>query len=341
MHDRLRRTLGGLGRTLVTVGILILLFVAYELWGTGWFTAREQSDLKSDFKAALEARNATTTTSVTPPSTTSGPRTTTTVPSRPVEDRDIAKILSRVREGDAIGLINLPWGQYAVVQGTSRDALKKGPGHYLNTPYPGQYGNAAIAGHRTTYLHPFQPLDTLRVGDIITVQMLWGTYTYRVMTPPTPVRPSDSYVAATAEPRRPGFDHPDSRPISQAWLTLTTCHPQYSARQRLIVQAQLVVAKSPKPVKYVPRPQSEPPAGGSGEVAGPAAAGDGLALGGDAAARGPMVLFAIVFVLVGALWWWVYRHWRHPATWFAGLVVFAPVLIGFYVYLERVLPAGY
>jgi sortase A len=339
MHDRLRRTLGGLGRTLVTVGLLILLFVAYELWGTGWFTAREQSKLKSDFKAELQARAATTTTSTPPTTTGKRPHTsTTTTPSRPVEDSDIAKILAGIKEGDPIGLMNLPWGQYAVVQGTSRDDLKKGPGHYLNTPYPGQYGNAAIAGHRTTYLHPFQPLATLHVGDTFTVQMLWGTYTYRVMTPPTPVRPHDSYVAATAEPQRPGFDHPDSRPISQAWLTLTTCHPEYSASQRLVVQAELVVAKSPKPVKYVPRPQPKP-SSGSGQVAAPAA--DGLALGGDMSARGPAVLFGLFLAFVGALWWWVYRHWRHPATWLVGLVVFAPVLIGFYVYLERVLPAGY
>lgn len=341
MHDRLRRTLGGLGRTLVTVGLLILFFVGYQLWGTGWFTARDQSRLKSDFRAALDARAAGATTKPSSTTTGSGPRSTTTTPTRPVEDSEIARILAGVKEGDPIGLMNLPWGQYAIVEGTSRDDLKKGPGHYLNTPYPGQYGNAAIAGHRTTYLHPFLDLDTLKVGQTITIQMLWGTYTYRVMTPPTAVRPSDTYVAATANRTRPGTNQPDSRPISEAWLTLTTCNPKYSARERLIVQAQLVTAKSPKPVKYVPRPQPRLDPSGGGRVAASARGDRGLALGGDMSARVPAVFYGLFVAFVGALWWWVYRHWRHPSTWLAGLVVFAPVLIGFYVYLERLLPAGF
>ena len=107
------------------------------------------------------------------------------------------------------------------------------------------------------------------------------------------------------------------------------------------MQAQLVMAKSPKPVKYVPRPQPKPTASGGGGIAASARGNDGLALGGDKSARVPAVLYGLFVALVGALWWWVYRHWRHPSTWLAGLVAFAPVLIGFYVYLERLLPAGY
>ncbi len=344
----MRRTLGGVGRLLVTVGVLILLFVAYELWGTGWFTARDQAHLKNEFRHELAAQQAPSTTTL--PATSAPPvtATTTTTVSPTVTNAAIARIISRVKEGDPIGIIHMPWGDYAVVQGTSRDDLKKGPGHYLDTPYPGQYGNAAIAGHRTTYLHPFSDLDSLHPGETFTIDMLWGRYTYRVATPPVPVLPTDAYVARTGPPLHgAALDHPDSRPASQAWLTLTTCNPKFSASQRLIVQALLVVKKSPPPVKYTAPPTTAPSSipnggeGGTGPIAAPRASSEGLGLSGDRGARGPMVLWAAFVLVVGGLWWWVYRHWRHPATWFVGCLAFLPVLVGFYIYLERVLPAGY
>lgn len=340
MREALRRTLGGIGRTLITVGLLILAFVAYQLWGTGWFTAREQSSLTKRFHRELAQERATAPVPTAGPTTTArgattSPPPTTAAPVRPSDDA-IARILRDVKEGDPIGIIHLPWSDYAIVQGTSRDDLKKGPGHYLDTPYPGQLGNAAIAGHRTTYLHPFSSLDTLQVGQTFTIDMLWGRYTYRVMTPPTPVLPSDVYVAETGAPTKgPKLDHPDRRPADQGWLTLTTCHPKFSASHRLIVQAELVVAKSPKPVRY------SPPTSVAHEGGGQQAIANDLGLGGDRGSRTPAVACGIIVALIGTLWWWVYRHWRHPATWLAGAVVFLPFLVVFYVYLERVLPSGY
>jgi sortase A len=326
MRDRVRRTLGGAGRTLITVGLLILGFVAYQLWGTGLITARAQHRLKKEFAAELARVHAATSTTTTPTPTTSGaPTITTTAPSSPiVSDTRIPPL----HDGDVVGIIHLPWSSYAIVEGTSRNDLEKGPGHYPATVFPGQLGNAAIAGHRTTYLHPFYDADTLHVGSEIRIDMLWGRYTYRVTKTPFAVSPNDVDVVATHDP-------------SRATLTLTTCNPKYSARQRLVVQATLVVAKSPKPKPFVaqtpPGPRQLASDGPNSALA--ASLRDGLS--GDTASRAPTLVWGILLLLVGALWWWVYRHWRHPFSWFGGLVPFLPVLFVFYLYLERVLPAGF
>lgn len=112
-----------------------------------------------------------------------------------------------------------------VVQGTSPSALRTGAGHYPATPLPGEAGNVAVAGHRTTYGRPFSDLDRLRPGDAVNLVTPLGRYTYRVSQPPFVVGKNDwSPIAPTA-------GHV---------LTLTTCHPKHSARQRLIVRAQLV-----------------------------------------------------------------------------------------------------
>lgn len=328
----MRRTLGGLGRSLITVGTLILLFVGYQLWGTGYFTAQEQDDLKAQLNKAFAA--AATTTSSTAPATT----TTKPSPNKPSPPKSAPLIagdkIPQFNEGDPIGIIRLPWGDYAVVEGTRRSDLKKGPGHYPATVFPGQLGNAAIAGHRTTYLHPFLDLDTLHKGSEFKVDMLWGSYTYRVTEEPYAVRPSDVWVVETG-PR-------NKTSAKKATLTLTACHPKYSARQRLIIQSELVVDKSEAPKEYVkPKPLKTTASedASAQEAAEAAALQEGL--GGDESSKGPALMWGIIVFLVGMLWWWVYRHWRHPITWFAGLIPFVPVLIGFYFYLERSLPSGY
>ncbi len=108
-----------------------------------------------------------------------------------------------------------------VVEGVEVEHLKKGPGHYPETALPGQLGNMVISGHRTTYGAPFYRLDELQVGDEIVVVDAVGSYQYKV-TETKIVRPTDLGVIA---------------PSSDARLTLTTCHPRFSARQRLIVVA--------------------------------------------------------------------------------------------------------
>lgn len=110
-----------------------------------------------------------------------------------------------------------------VMEGTGSDILDKAPGHYPETPLPGENGNAAIAGHRTMHGHPFRRVDELDAGDLIITWTASRKAVYRV-TETKVVDPAMVGVVAPTD---------DSR------LTLTTCHPVGSARQRLVVVARL------------------------------------------------------------------------------------------------------
>ena len=156
-----RTVIGAIGRVLVTVGLLILLFVAYQLWGTGIYEARAQSDLESQFNRELARQRSQSTTT-----TTAGPTATTAPLALP----------STPGDGDPVGVIRIDkiGVDKVVVQGTSVPDLRKGPGLYTGSPLPGQLGNAAIAGHRTTYGAPFADLDQLARGDTISVRTLTG-----------------------------------------------------------------------------------------------------------------------------------------------------------------------
>ena len=313
-----RRTAASLGRMLVTVGLLILLFVGYQLWGTGIFTARAQSDLKKRFNTALDNPTVQSTTSTTPGSTTSatGVTTTTTPPSTAPAKVQV------VNEGDPIGRIRIPRISVDLifVQGTARGDLSKGPGHYPATPMPGQLGNAAIAGHRTTHGKPFYRLNELATGDDIIVDTTYGQFRYRVYQQLI-VDPTDVAVVG---------------PTRDAELTLTTCNPRFSARQRMVIHARLVVARS-APVQVKPPLQiaHTPSTSGTDQ----SSLKDSLS--GDTSSRIPAFIWGMITLLVGLLWWWLYRRWRHPATWLVGVAPFLAVLFFFYVYFERLLPANF
>jgi sortase A len=130
-------------------------------------------------------------------------------------------------EGDALTRLVIPTLKVdtVVVEGTGASALRAGAGHYPNTPLPGEDGNVAIAGHRTTYGKPFANVDRMKVGDEILLETPLGQHVYRVTRPPFVVANNDFTVIS----QTPGRS-----------LTLTTCHPRGSARQRLIVRAEKV-----------------------------------------------------------------------------------------------------
>jgi len=134
--------------------------------------------------------------------------------------------------GDAIGKIAIPSigvSEY-VVEGTDADNLRKGPGHYPDTPLPGQKGTSAIAGHRTTYGAPFRKLNELERNDRIVLEMPYGTFVYRVDK--TQVV-DDSALWVT-------------RPVGHPQLVLTACHPLYSAAQRIVAFARLTERRPAK-----------------------------------------------------------------------------------------------
>jgi sortase A len=129
-------------------------------------------------------------------------------------------------QGDAIARIEIPAigvHEY-VVEGTDTGDLRKGPGHYPETPLPGERGTAAIAGHRTTYGAPFRNIDDLRRGQRIIVDMPDGRFIYRVERT-TIVDDQDLSVLD---------------PVGYRRLMLSACHPLYSAAERVIVFARQV-----------------------------------------------------------------------------------------------------
>lgn len=301
----MRRVVAATGRGLVTVGILILLLVAYQLWGTGLYESRQQSKLKSQFARSLQhtAPSTTTTTAGAGSTTTTAPTPTTTTLPPP--------------SGEAVAIIRIPkiGVDSAVVQGIERPDLRKGPGHYPLTPMPGQIGNAAIAGHRTTYGAPFYRLDELGPGDDIAVRTVAGTYHYTV-TKQLVVSPSDVSVLD---------------PTPTATLTLTTCEPRYSAQKRLIIHASLKFDAA------LPPAPAPPPA----VIQQTRQKVTSIGLSGKDQSRLLALWWGLAAAAVGALWWLLFH--RHPrwTTWLIGVLPFLVVLFVFYSYLDRLLPANY
>ncbi len=169
------------------------------------------------------------------------PRVVTTQSPGPVLDfagwaTQDARFWNQADTGDAIGrlVIRRMGLDSVVVKGADRQSLKSGPGWISTTNVPGPTGNCAISGHRTTYLAPFRNLDDLREGDVIDLYTPFRRYRYRVSKSFT-VRPWQVEVIA---------------PTKSPTLTLTACHPPYSARFRLIVQSDLVDAR---PLKDAPK----------------------------------------------------------------------------------------
>jgi sortase A len=199
----------GVHRVLRWFGIACLLgaayfagYVAWLLWGTGIETQQAQDRLRPTTQAWANDP-------------------------QPVPAFGTAP---RVVPGDAYAVIVIPRIDLdmVVVQGTDHESLKKGPGHYIDTadPWDGT-GRVGIAGHRTTYLHPFFNLDQVQQGDTIDLLTRYGRYRYEVEANfVLPEETAGKVLRQTEEPT----------------LVLTTCNPKYASSQRLIVIATLVSA---------------------------------------------------------------------------------------------------
>jgi sortase A len=228
-----------IGELLITLGVIVFLFIGYELWFTGFYTQHAQHTLTSQ----LEKQWAGAPTPAEPGTTTSSPAASGPVASQPSSgpaaspspSPSTAGFTDQPVPGDAIGIIRIPRlgasYSYAIVEGTSTDDLKKGPGHYSGTALPGQIGNLVISGHRTTYLAPFNGLGDLVEGDSIVIETKDTWYTYQVTGIRT-VLPTEVGVLL------PVPDKPGVKPTS-ALITLTTCTPKYSASHRLVIDGEL------------------------------------------------------------------------------------------------------
>lgn len=209
------------GKALVGFGLLVLAFLAYQLWGTTLIQSGSQSRLRAAIAAQLA----------------------------PGATRSAGSSAAPVLPGAAVALIDIPsiGVDKAVVQGVAEADLEQGPGHYPGTPMPGQPGNAAIAGHRTTFGGPFYRLNFLTPGDSVFLTTTQGTFRY-VVRRSFVVSPSDTAVVA---------------PSRSNMLTLTTCTPLFSAAKRLVVQAALVG----RPAPVAQKAATAPSGGGSPRLA--------------------------------------------------------------------------
>ncbi|HYN65268.1 MAG TPA: class E sortase [Ornithinibacter sp.] len=224
---RTRRVVGWAGELLMTLGVLLLLFAAWQLWWTDVVAERAQTQivqtLEDDF-----ARG----------------------PAAPVGDDGIP---AAIGEDGAFAVLRVPrfGDDYArpVISGTGRPVLALGVGHYVGTAGPGQVGNFAVAGHRTTYGRPFHDVDQLADGDLVVVETAGDVHVYEV-TSREIVRPSDIGVIGPV-PGQPGATP------TEALITLTSCHPKYSATERFVVHGRLV--ESIPRAQWVPADWLTPP----------------------------------------------------------------------------------
>lgn len=238
---------GGFGRTLIVTGLLMFGFVAYQLWGTGIQTARVQGELRKQLESVVPTLppDADTTTTSNPDG---GTGVDTTLPQ--------AEAAPAVANGSPLGYIKIPSidVDWAFVEGVKAKDIEKGPGHFRESPMPGQIGNTAIAGHRTTHGQPFFDLDKVEPGDEIITITDDGTYVYEI-TESLVVSPTD-YAAVV-----PPFM------VDTATLTLVTCTPAYTAQSRLVVRAVIVPEKSDQ--LYLPPsklPEPDPGIGGPNDT---------------------------------------------------------------------------
>ena len=191
------RLLDALGRTMIVTGLLLLSFVAYQLWGTGIAEGRSQNALATEF-----------------------------VKPQPIQPQF----------GDLVGRISIPTigvSKY-VVAGVRNKDLERGPGLFPGSPLPGQKGNVAIAGHRTTFGAPFSRINEIKSNEKIIIESRNGTFTYIVNGEPKIVSATDIAVTKTTNP-------------DIATITLVSCYPKWTSTQRIIVVATLELKELPLP----------------------------------------------------------------------------------------------
>jgi sortase A len=216
-----RRNVQILGWTLIWSGVFIFGYLGWQLFGTDLVNAGVQNEAQEVLEDTFEDTRDTL-----PDVEEIDPSDYLLEPSggshEPVEFHPE----EAPETGEELAFLRIP--KIAVDQvlfeGTDVRTLKSGPGHMEGTPLPGQVGNAVISGHRTTYGRPFFDFDLLEEGDQIEVETTIGTHVY-VVREIQIVAPTAVWVT---DPRAGG------------WLTLTTCNPKFSARERLVVWAEMV-----------------------------------------------------------------------------------------------------
>ncbi|MFF1252366.1 class E sortase [Pseudarthrobacter sp. NPDC058329] len=221
----LRGTVQVVGELLITAGIILLLFVAWQLWWTNVESDAKQSAIIKEFAQDLGA------------AAPAAPEAAD-APAAPPASEDFGPPVVSAAPGHAgtIGIMYIPrFGESytrPIVQGTTGDVLDTlGLGHYTNTAMPGAEGNFAVAGHRQTHGAVLDNIHTLVPGDKIYVQTKDGYYVY-VFRNNQIVMPSRTDVLEPV-PTLPGVTPTES------FLTMTSCNPRFGAEERIIAYALL------------------------------------------------------------------------------------------------------
>ena len=278
-HDVIRLVARGIGQTLITAGLVVLLFVVYELWITDIFSAHKQAQATAAMDQAWS--------SAVPSASASGPASaasaasaapvsggskvvTVADPDTLVTDPRTRKVDYQTEVGEGFAKIFIPsFGPdyvYTVIEGTNADDLDVGPGHYEGTQLPGQPGNFAMAGHRVSKGSPFNALGQLNSCDALIIETKNDWFVYRVLPMQNEVSGWNAAghahctgVSPLTGPYQGVFgreitdpsDYAQVEPVphvnsavvpanAQRLLTLTTCHPQFSDTQRMIIHGVLV-----------------------------------------------------------------------------------------------------
>ena len=275
---RISRLIDFLGRTMIVAGLLLLSFVAYQLWGTGIVEGRSQTAIAKQF-----------------------------VKPQPIQPQ----------LGGLVGRITIPSigvSKY-VVAGVRLKDLERGPGLFPGSPMPGQKGNVAIAGHRTTFGAPFSRINEIQDSDKIILESKDGTFTYIVNGEPKIVLATDTAVAKTTNP-------------DIAIITLVSCYPKWTSTKRIVVVATLDSTVLPLPA--TPLVTSEPI--------------DQQSIAGwfhDPTAWPTVLFFGLALIAIRIVAGLMTRRGRHKIFVYPiAFGIFIPTLFLFFGGLTRLLPAN-
>jgi len=217
-----RKIISILGELLLTLGVLILLFVVYQVWFSNLASQAEADRISNELIESFELDYSNIDTGS--------------------EDKEVSSIERKESEGFA--LLYVPrlkddvWGT-PILDGITESKLAKGIGHYPTTELPGEVGNFSIAGHRATYGEPFARFERLQVGDNVVVRTVEGWFVYQLKKDQI-VLPSEVWVLNDV----PTQDFS----AGSSLITLTTCDPRWNSYQRWIWWGELVSVHEPKDI---------------------------------------------------------------------------------------------
>lgn len=282
--DPLRTTARGVGQLLLTLGVIVLLFVVYEVWVTNLFGAQQQAAATAELDQLWAEQNLVVDAD---PNVIVGDDMTAVVEApAPILEPDQRERTYETSDGVGFAKMYIPtFGSdfmFTIVEGTRQVDLYAGPGHYRNSQYPGQVGNFAMAGHRVNKGAPFDDVDLLESCDAIVIETADFWYIYRVLPMADEVDNWDALGKSNCDGVAPLTDqyagiygqeitHPTDAPQIQpiphvagstadeaglALMTMTTCHPKFSDRQRMIIHS-ILVESYPKVDGFLPPQMQE------------------------------------------------------------------------------------